>query len=343
MDQVLIIKPPVLTRWDSTFINHSNTFKNELKTIPGVKAASTSRNVPGTELPRSFNVSAQGSQLDKYTTRRATVDFEFMQLYGVKLIAGRYFSPTDHNPDFDKLTSMIINASAARLLGFSSPEAALGKSVLTGNRKWDVVGVVADYHQKSLKHPLEPIIFMPAYSPDNRISVKVNTANLNATLAAVKEKYETFFPGNLFEYYFLDESFNRQYQNDQLFGKVFRIFTAFAIFVACLGLFGLTMFAVVQRTKEIGVRKVLGASVSSILILLSKDFLLLVSIACLIAFPVAWWIMNNWLGDFSYRIPISVWVFVLAGVSALFIALVTMSFQAMKAALSNPVKSLRTE
>ena len=162
-------------------------------------------------------------------------------------------------------------------------------------------------------------------------------------MKAIKAKYDAFFPGNLFDYYFLDDKFNKQYANDQLFGKIFGIFSGFAIFIACLGLLGLSLFATTQRTKEIGVRKVLGASVSNIVLLLSKDFIRLVFIAFLIASPVAWFIMNNWLSDFAYRINISWWVFIAAGMLAVFIALATISFQAIKAAIANPVKSLRTE
>jgi putative ABC transport system permease protein len=184
---------------------------------------------------------------------------------------------------------------------------------------------------------------MPAYSTNSSISVKVSASGLSNTIHALKEKYAAFFPNNLFDYYFLDERFNRQYSNEQLFERVFGIFTGLAIFVACLGLFGLTMFATVQRTKEIGVRKVLGASVSNIVVLLSKDFIKLVAISCLLAFPIAWWVMNNWLRDFTYRISIDGWVFLMAGLFALMIALVTIGFQAIKAAVSNPVKSLRTE
>jgi putative ABC transport system permease protein len=184
---------------------------------------------------------------------------------------------------------------------------------------------------------------MPAYSTNSSISVKIETADVSNTIAQIKQKYARFFPGNIFHYSFLNENFNRQYENEQLFGKVFAIFAGFAVFVACLGLFGLTMFSTIQRTKEIGVRKVLGASVYSILVLISKDFIRLVAIACFIAFPVAWWIMSNWLRDFTYRISMNGWVFVGAGIAALVIALVTVSFQAIRAAVSNPVKSLRTE
>ncbi len=158
-----------------------------------------------------------------------------------------------------------------------------------------------------------------------------------------KAKYATFFSGNIFDYYFLDEKFNQQYANDVLFEKVFSIFAGFAIFIACLGLFGLSLFATSQRTKEVGVRKVLGASVSNIVLLLSKDFIKFVLIAFIIASPVAWFVMHNWLNDFAYRINISAWIFIAAGLLSVVIALATISFQAIKAAIANPVKSLRTE
>ncbi|MFT3679009.1 MAG: ABC transporter permease [Ferruginibacter sp.] len=344
MNQVLVVRPPILTQWDSTFIDRENSFKEELKKLAHVEGATTSWNVPGGELGRSFNVrQADSASSNKFTVRHTAVDYDFMNVYQVKLLAGRNFSRTDHAADGSSLHTILINRSAAKLLGFASPEAAIGKSILRGTRKWDVVGVVDDYHQKSLRYPVEPIIFMPFYSTNSDISIRINTADVPKTIAAIKEKYTAFFPGNLFDYFFLDERFNKQYQNDQLFGKAFGIFAGLAIFVACLGLFGLAMFSTIQRTKEIGVRKVLGASVSTILVLISKDFLKLVLLSAVIAFPLAWFTMNKWLQDFAYRISISWWVFALAGLLALAIALITISFQAVKAALSNPVKSLRTE
>lgn len=344
MDQVLVINPPQLTEWDSTFISRSNSFKEELKQIAHVKAAATSWNVPGGDIGRSFNVrQADSASTNQFTVRHTSVDYGFLDVYGIRLIAGRNFKPTDHDPNGRNLRSMLINRSAAKLLGFKSPEDAVGKSILRGTRKWEVVGVVEDYHQKSLRYPLEPMIFMSFLGTNNQISVKLTAGDLPATLASIKARYDKFFPGNLFEYNFLDEQFNQQYENDQLFGKVFGIFAGLAIFVACLGLLGLTMFATIQRTKEIGVRKVLGASVSSIVLLLSKNFLKLILLSVLVAFPLAWWAMNSWLKDFAYRIDIGWWIFILAGASAMLIALGTISFQAVKAALANPVKSLRTE
>jgi len=344
MDQILVIKSPTLTRFDSTFISRVNSFKEELKQIAHVQGATTSWNVPGGDIGRSFNVrQADSAATNRFTVRHTSVDYDFLNVYGVKLIAGRNFKQTDHNPDGRKLRSMLINRSAAKLLGFESPEHAIGKSILRGDREWDVVGVVEDYHQKSLRYPMEPMIFMPFYSTNSEISVKLAPGDLPGTIAQIKKKYESFFPGNLFDYNFLDETFNRQYENDQLFGKAFGIFAGLAIFVACLGLLGLTMFATIQRTKEIGVRKVLGASISSIVLLLSKSFLKLILLSGAIAFPLAWWAMNTWLRDFAFRVNIGWWIFILAGASALFIAFATISFQAIRAAIANPVKSLRTE
>ena len=186
-------------------------------------------------------------------------------------------------------------------------------------------------------------MFFPYFSMFDHFSVKVDPHSLSTKIALIKKKYDSFFPGNLFDYYFLDEKFNEQYGNDKLFGKVFSFFSAFAILIACLGLLGLSLFITVQRTKEIGVRKVLGASVSNIVMMLSTDFIKLVIIAFLIASPVASFVMNNWLQNFAYRINISWWVYLAAGLLAIVIALATVGFQAIKAAIANPVNSLKSE
>lgn len=344
MDQVLVVRPPNQTQWDSTFIDRMNAFKEELKKLAAVKGATTSWNVPGGETGRSFNVrQADSATSNRFTVRHTAVDYDFLNVYDIKLVAGRNYTPADHNPDFSRQKNILINKSAAQLLGFASPEAAIGKDILRGERRWTVIGVVNDYHQKSLRYPMEPTIIMPSYSTNSSISVKLTPNDPSRTIAAIKEKYEAFFPGNIFNYVFLDERFNRQYETDQLFGKVFTLFAGLAIFVACLGLFGLALFATLQRTKEIGIRKVLGASVPNILMLLSKDFIKLLAIANLIAFPLSWYVMHQWLQDFSYRTGISWWIFLIAGASALLVALITISMQATKAALANPVKSLRTE
>ncbi|HXR85058.1 MAG TPA: ABC transporter permease [Hanamia sp.] len=344
ISQMLIVKPPELTSFDSSFIQKENSFAEELKQLSGVVGASSANRVAGDELGRVFDVHRTDiSSTDKFTMRNMGIGSGYLQLYNINLLAGRNFEAEDYNYDFRKLHNVLLNQSAVRLLGFKSDNDAIGKSVMFFKTKFDIVGVINDFHQKSLHSIVEPMVLLPTYGSSNPISVKVNMQNLAATITAIKNKYASFFPGNLFDYYFLDEKFNEQYANDRLFGKVFGIFSAFAIFIACLGLLGLSLFATSQRTKEIGVRKVLGASVSNIVILLSKDFIKLVFIAFLIASPVAWYIMNHWLSDFAYRINISAWIFIAAGLLALVIALGTISFQAIKAAMANPVKSLRSE
>ena len=344
LSQVLAVRPPELTGWDSTFIDRENTFTEELKSIPGITGAATSWNLFGGETGRSFNVRRSDQDATVHLTMRHTgISLGYVDLYQIKLVAGRDFEPADFNPDFGKLHNILLNESAVKLLGYASPADAIGKIMMRGDRKWEIIGVINDYHQKSLRYPIEPTMLMPAYSTNSNISVKVSPQNLPATIAAIKAKYDLFFPGNLFDYSFVDERFNAQYRNDQLFGKIFALFSGFAIFIASLGLLGLSLFATTQRTKEIGVRKVLGASVSNIVFLLSKDFIKLVIIAFIVAAPVAWYIMYRWLQDFAYRITIPWWIFIVAGLLAVLVALATISLQSIKAAVANPVKSLRTE
>jgi len=344
LSQVLAVRPPELTGWDSTFIDRENTFTEELKSIPGITGAATSWNLFGGETGRSFNVRRSDQDATVHLTMRHTgISLGYVDLYQIKLVAGRDFEPADFNPDFGKLHNILLNESAVKLLGYASPADAIGKIMMRGDRKWEIIGVINDYHQKSLRYPIEPTMLMPAYSTNSNISIKVNPQHLPATIAAIKAKYDLFFPGNLFDYSFVDERFNAQYRNDQLFGKIFALFSGFAIFIASLGLLGLSLFATTQRTKEIGVRKVLGASVSNIVFLLSKDFIKLVIIAFIVAAPVAWYIMYRWLQDFAYRITIPWWIFIVAGLLAVLVALATISLQSIKAAVANPVKSLRTE
>ncbi len=344
LSQILVVKPPVLTGWDSNFISKENSFKNELNQLPHVKGASVIDRTPGVEMARTFGVHRTDVNTEnKLAMRNTSIDADFINVFDVKLLAGRNFINSDFNPDWNKLHNIILNENAVKQLGFKSNNDAVGKTINVFDRNWDVIGVMNDFHQKSLRYPIEPTVFEPSYGTNNPICIKVDTKELASTINAIKAKYATFFPGNYFDYYFLDDHFNQQYANDQLFGKVFAIFSGFAIFIACLGLLGLSLFATTQRKKELGVRKVLGASVSNIVLLLSKDFIKLVVVAFIIASPIAWYIMHNWLQDFAYRININGWIFFAAGLLAVLIALATISFQAIRAAVANPVKSLRTE
>jgi putative ABC transport system permease protein len=344
LSKVLIVKPPVLTEFDSSFISHENSFKAELTQIPGILAASSSGRVAGDELGRSFNVHRTDKNTDAHLTMRNTgVDFNYINLYNIPLLAGRNFNPLDYNQHFKDLHNIMVSEAAVKSLGYTSNRDAIGKTIKVWNKDWDIVGVIKDFHQKSLHYAMEPVLLMPFYGSDNPISVKLKTKDLTSTIESIKAKYNAFFPGNLFDYYFIDDHFSALYNDDLLFGKVFALFAGFAIFIACLGLLGLSLFTTAQRMKEIGVRKVLGASVSNIVLLLSKDFIKLIIVSFLIASPIAWYVMHNWLEGFAYRIPISWWIFPSAGLLAFFIAIGTVSFQTMRAAAMNPVTSLRSE
>jgi putative ABC transport system permease protein len=344
IDHVLMLKPPMLTNFDSAFIDKENTFMHQLSQIPGVTGAASAFNPMGGETGRDFDIRrADQDKTVNFTMRNNGISAGFIDLYKIRILAGRDFVNTDFNADYNKLHNLILNEKATKLLGFATPQEAIGKSIYNGNRLWTVIGVIDNYHQKSLRFQLEPTLLVPAYSTYSDIAVKVNSADVPATVVAVKKTYDAFFPGNYFSYYFLDDHYNEQYANDRLFGKAFGIFAGFAIFIACLGLLGLSLFATMQRTKEIGVRKVLGASVGNIVFLLSSDFIRLVVIAIVIASPVAWFIMHRWLQDFAYRVDVSWWVFAVAGLLAIAIALATISYQAIRAAFANPVKALRSE
>ncbi len=234
-----------------------------------------------------------------------------------------------------------MNESAIKAIGWKSPEEAIGRNFKYGNTKGHVIGVIGDFHFESLQHKIVPIVLLnPATTPTNSrfnyLSIKIAGKNIAASLASVEKIWKTYLPEWPYQYTFLNENFNKLYQSEQRQGTIFTIFSCIAIFIACLGLFGLSAFEITQRVKEIGVRKVLGAKVTSIVTLLSKDFLKLVFVAALLAFPIAWFTMSHWLQDFAYRIKIHWWVFVLSAVLALIVALVTVGFQAIKAATANP-------
>jgi len=344
LDQMLVLKGPGLTSFDSTFFLTAEAFKNELKALPHVKGVAITDRDLGQDMARAFNVRREGDDPNnKHTIRNYGASYEFLKTYDIPLASGRDFLPTDYHYSYQLIHNVILNESAVHMFGFTSDQDAVGKRLLFYGNAYDIVGVIKDFHQKSLHYAIEPMLLIPRMSTGNPISVKVDPNDLPATISAIKAKYQSFFPGNVFSYYFMDEKFNKDYEDDNLFGKVFGIFAGFAIFVACLGLLGLALFATAQRFKEIGVRKVLGASVGSIVLLLSRDFIRLVLLAILVAVPIAWYVMHHWLQNFTYRIDISAWVFVASGLLAVVIALATISFQTLRAALANPVKSLRTE
>ncbi len=345
IDQVMIIERPGIADTSQERFNAAiDRFQSELKKNPSVEAVTSSLTVPGKQREFKVMIKRYGNEnADSALTRVNTMDYNFLDVFKMKLIAGRNFSK-EYVKDAD--TAVILTKTAAAMLGFKNPADAVGQVLLVpqfNSFKPIVVGVVNDYHQVSLKKAIDPGVFFCNPYQGEFYSLRVRTDDLKNTIAHAKRTWSAAFPGNPFEYNFLDEYFNLQYKNEQKFTKLFTCFAVLAIIIGCLGLFGLSAYTANQRIKEIGIRKVLGASVKDITAMLSKDFIRLVLVAILIATPLAWWAMSIWLQDFAYRVSISWWVFALAGAMALFIAMITVSFQAIKAAMANPVKSLRTE
>jgi putative ABC transport system permease protein len=321
------------------------SFRNALLQDAHIKNASRSSRIPtGRLLDGEIAASESGDSLQqvKADIRYVAVDQDFVPSFGIDIAAGRNFSR-----DFvSDSTAFVLNETAVRAIGWRSNQEAIGKHFSYGGVKGKVIGVLKDFHFESMHQQIAPIAFiMPANAPNlyAHISIKMAGAGVMQALTHIEKTWRQYLPQTPFEYTFLDENFGRLYASEQKQETLFTIFACIAVFIAALGLFGLSAFAITQRIRELGIRKVLGASIGSIVGLLSKDFLLLVLIAALIAFPLAGYAMHNWLADFAYHIQMPWWVFLMAALAALSITLVTVSALAIKAASANPVKSLRTE
>ncbi len=340
IDQTLVVSAPIVGI-DSTFLLKMTALKQELQQQSSVQYITVSTSIPG----EAVGWNAGGIKLvgtDESTQKQYRVigvDYDYIKTYGLKLIAGRAFSKQFGSDNH----SVIFNRKGIEQLGFNKPEEALGKKIDFWGEQYTIEGVTENFHQQSLREAYEPLILRLIPDVNGYLSVKTNAAQASKTIRLVKAEWNKFFPGNTFEYFFLDDHFDEQYKADQRFGQVFGLFTSLVILVACLGLFGLASFTTLQRTKEIGIRKVLGASVTNILKLLYREFALLLVIAFIIAAPVAWFITSNWLRGYAFRINLQWTYFVLPFVTIIAIALITVSFQSIKAAIANPVKSLRTE
>ncbi|WP_205511056.1 FtsX-like permease family protein [Longitalea arenae] len=337
-DQMLILN----FEGDAAVQKNIEAIKKAIASQPGVNAVAASRAVPGEFLPNAGTfIQTPEGKLDHRDPLIYEIDFDFIPVFNIPLVAGRVYSRSHPS---DSAEAMVINEAAAKLFGYTNPADAVGKKFEQWGRKGTVIGVVKDFNFRSLHLPVEPLTLRYGY-PDmlNRISVSIKGDNIPATLGHIKKVWDQLVPQRPMLYHFLDESFSEQYEADQHFGYLFTFFACLAICIACLGLLGLSTFMAQQRVKEIGIRKVLGSSVSGIVILLSKDFIKLVLIAIVIAVPICCWAMNQWLQDFAYRITIGPLVFIKAGILALGVALTTITWQAVKAAIVNPVHSLRNE
>lgn len=344
IEQTLVLEGPYMASWDSSFIERVQTFKTEVKRIPEVLSATASQRLPGHRLGRSFDfrLASEGSESGQ-TVSRMPIDFEFAEVYGLQLVAGRLFRMGDHSVDWDQLNTILINESASSLLGFETPQASIGEQVLSGDKSWTIVGVVADFHQRSLQNPIEPIQFIPAYSTYDYYSLKISPDDLTATLAAVEATYTDIFPGNPFDYSFMDQNFEAQYVQEKRFGQLFGLFSFLTVVIACLGLLGLSAYSAFQRTKEIGIRKVLGASLPDLVFLLSREFLILIGIASLIIVPLSIWGINWWLEQFAYRMEVSTWLILIPILLVMLIAILTVAGHTLQTARANPIEALRNE
>ncbi len=339
-DQVLIIN-------GTGALNKNITaFKNEVLAMEGVNGGTISSFLPVSSSSRSDNSYSKEAVMDSKSgidMQTWVVDYDYIKTMGMEIIKGRNFSK-----EFGTDTSAIlITETTAKMLGYAEP---VGKTIYApsnlsgvgGLIAMNIIGVIKDFHFESLRQHIGPLCMRLGNSND-LVSFKIATAHTQNLIPAIEKKWKEMASGMPFSYRFMDDAFNEMYLSEQRVSTIAIVFAILAVFIACLGLFGLVTYMAEQRTKEIGVRKVLGASVGDLVTLLSKDFLRLVIISTIIAFPVAWWGMHHWLQDFAYRTELSWWIFLAAAVIALMVALITISFQAIKAANANPVKSLRTE
>jgi putative ABC transport system permease protein len=325
----------------TNFDPNKDVFKQSLSSIPGVLSSSFSSGVPGGNHNSAYTqVENSKGEMQKTNLDGFFVDFDFVKQYGFKLVAGRALSK-EYRTDTTK--AMLINETAAKMLGYRTPQEAIGRNFNQWGRQGKIIGVLKDFHYESLQQNIKPFTMRYEAYGFGTISIKMASAQMPETIKAIGDKWRQIIPNRPFEYNFLDQQFDQKYRSDEKFGNLFFNFAVLAIFISCLGLLGLASYSTIQRTREIGVRKVLGASVSNIVNLLSLDFIKLVLIAFVIAVPVGMIAMNKWLQDFAYHIHISWWVFAIAGMSALVIAFATISVQAIRAAVSNPVNSLRSE
>lgn len=329
-------------RANNNFMERYDAFRNELLKNPNIINVCKSEDIPTNSVTFSNALWRwEGYDPENPVLFRATVvDNDFFDTYGIKIKAGRIFSdnfPSDNS-------ALVINETAAKIIGYDEP---VGKNFYYDNKnsllEFKIIGVVEDYNFRSLHSPIDPLILVKPWRDVNLISVKLRAGNIPQAIAKVENTYEKFGNEAGLNFSFLDESLNLLYESEENIGNILKYFAVLAIFISCLGLIGLSSFMALRRTKEIGVRKVLGASVFKVIILLVKEFLLYVAIANIIAWPIAYYLMNDWLQDFAYHTSIGVWIFLFTGAVAVFLAIITTSYQSVKAALSNPVEALKYE
>lgn len=339
LEQTLVLRSPNMV--DSTYQKKYQAFKNKIKGYPEVVSVCASSSVPGSQPDWNAGGIRTLSQREDESKQYRVImmDNEFIPLYGLSVLAGRSFSDEVSN----ETGSVLLNEAASREMGFDKLEDALNVEINFWGDTFRIVGVVKNYHQESIKKAIEPLIFRYSSAPGGYYSIRFDTRNVERSMASFESAWKELFSGNPFISFFMDAHYDQQYKADLQFGKVFGLFSGLAIFIACLGLFGLSSLTVLQRTKEIGVRKVMGASVPGILARVSRDYLVLLGIALACATPMAWYILDNWLRNFAMRIDLAWWIFLLPSLTVVFIALLTVGIHTLKAARANPATTLRYE
>ncbi len=348
INQTLVIKGPGVA--DSTYDEKLTAFKAELLKYPAIKAVTASTSIPGTKVQWNAGgirrVSDDDTKSNQY--RVIGVDYDFVSAYNLALVTGRNFSKEYGTND----GCVLFNEEAVKLMDFKTPESAIGEMIFFWGSNYKIIGILKNFHQESLKEKYDALIFRFTPGTRNYFSVKLNFAGESgsdsykmsrATIETIKINWDRFFPGNPFDYFFLSDQYDNQYRAEKQFRTIFELFSILAVIIACLGLFGLSWFIIVQRTKEIGIRKVNGASVSEILLLICTDFFKLVLTGIAIAAPVAYLFSVNWLEKYPFRVGFSWWLFILAGVIILVISAITISYNAMIIAHTNPARSLKYE
>ena len=328
-------------RPDSTGSKLTDYLKQQLLSVNGVQAVSFSSNTPVEDVDEMWSTLKFDNAIKEADFKAITkfADDEYASAYKLQLVAGRNLQPSGMTREF------LVNESFVKSLGLKRPEDILNKeiSIWDGVIKCPVVGVLKDFNDRTLRHNLAPLLITTNSTMYRQASIKLAATNISSTMHSIKRVWEQTFPDDVYEYRFLDDKIASFYKQEAQLSQLYKIFAAIAIFLSCLGLYGLASFMAVQRIKEVGIRKVLGATTSGIVYLFSKEFIILIVIAFAIATPIAWYYMHHWLQNYAYRIDISWWLFAMGGVVAIIISLATISFQAIKAAIANPVKSLRTE
>jgi putative ABC transport system permease protein len=324
---------------DSINLQKMQGFKQELLQLPGVKSASFTSDAPSSDNNNSTNFYFNHSKKDPgFDVFLKVGDADYFKTFGLRFVAGKGYDPTD------TMRQAVINETLMQKLGIKRPEDAIGKTISVDNRVWSpITGVVEDFKSNSLREAVKPILIYPQKKYESEVAVKMQSNNLALTAASVQKLWENTYPAYAYNGFFLDENIAKFYKQENQLALVYKIFAGIAIFISCLGLYGLVSFMAVQKTKEVGIRKVLGASVSSIVFLFSKEFMVLIGISFVIAVPVGWYVMNSWLQTFVYRITINGWIFIIAIAVSVIIAWITVGYKAINAALVNPVKSLRSE